>query len=74
MRVDWGGFGYEQCTRGTGPLSVILKSKVTVDVFFISPNPCHWTENDSMLEVHTTDADRLKEFRHRHSEVGAGGL
>ena len=70
MRVNRGGFGDEQCTGGAGSLSIIFKSKVTMDVVLICPKPCHWAENDSMLEVHTTDTNRLKEFRQGHLESG----
>ena len=68
VRVNRGGFGNEQCTRGSSPLSIILNAKVTVNVVFVGPNPCHWTENDAILEAHAADADGLKEFRHVHSE------
>ena len=73
MRVDCGGFGDEQCTRGTSPLSVILDTKVTMDVVLVRAKPGHWTEDDAILEIHTTNADWLKEFRYgRHSESGVG--
>ena len=71
MRVNWSGFGDEQCTGGTSPLGIVLDGKVTVDVVLVGPEPGHWTEDDTVLEVHTTDTDRLKEFRHgRHSDNG----
>lgn len=70
MGVDNGAFGDEQSTRGARPLSIILMGKVSVNVVLVRPAPRHRTENDAMLEVHTTNADRLKEFRHyRHLEV-----
>ena len=68
VRVDCGGFGDEQGTRGAGPLGVILKGESPMDVIFVCPEPCHWTENDTVLEVHATNTDRLKEFRRGHSE------
>ena len=74
MRVNRGGFGDEQSTRGAGSLSIILESKVTMNVVFVCPEPRHRTENDTMLEVHTTDTDRSKEFRQGHFESGGGGV
>ena len=70
MRVDGSSFGDEQSTRGTRPLSVILESEVAVNVILVRPKPCHWTKNDTMLEVHPTDANRLEEFRQGHLERG----
>ena len=70
MRVDGGSFGDEQSTRGTRPLSVILESEIAVNVILVRPKPCHWTKNDTMLEVHPTDANRLEEFRQGHLERG----
>ena len=61
--VDGGSLGEEQSTRGTGSLSIILESKVPMNVVLVSPNPRQRTEGDTMLEVHTTDTDRLKKFR-----------
>ena len=66
--VDNGAFGDEQSTRGTGPLSIILKGKVTMNVALVRPKPRHRTENDPILEVHATDTNRLEEFRHGHFE------
>ena len=70
MGVDNGGFGDEQGTRGARTLSIILKGEVSMDVVLVRPTPRHRTENDAMFEVHTTNTDRLKEFRHyRHFDV-----
>ena len=68
--MDSGGFGDEQSTRSACPLSIILKGKISMDVLLVRPIPRHRTEDDAMFEVHTTNADRLKEFRcRRHVEV-----
>ena len=71
MGVDGGGLGDEQSPRNAGPLGVILKGKVSVDVILVCPESCQRAENDTMFEVHTTDAGRLEELRHdRHLESG----
>jgi hypothetical protein len=72
MRVNCGGFGDEQGARFTSTLGIIFYSKVTMNVVFVCPNPGHGTENDTMLEVHVTDANRLKEFRHGHCDESGG--
>ena len=64
MGVDGGGLGDEQSPRNAGPLGIILKGKVSVDVILVCPEPCQRAENDTMFEVHTTDAGRLEELRH----------
>ena len=72
MGVNRGGFGDEQCTRSTSPLSVIFETKVTMDVLFVRSKPCHWTEDDTMLEVHAADANRLKKFGRGHLDESDG--
>ena len=64
MRVNHGGFGDEQSTRSASPLNVVFETKVAMDVLFVGPKPRHRTENNTILKVHTTNADRLEEFRH----------
>ena len=63
MGVDGGSLGHEQSAGGTGPLGVILKAKVSMDVVLVRPEPGEGTEDDTMLEVHATDADGLEELR-----------
>ena len=65
--VDSGSLGKEQGTRGASPLGVILNGKVPMNMVLVRPKPRQRTEGDTVLEVHTTDANRLKEFRRRHS-------
>lgn len=69
MGVDGGSLCDEQSTRDASPLGIILKGKVSMNVILIRPKPCHRTENDTMLEVHATDTNRLKESRRRHFET-----
>ena len=70
MGVDDGSFGDEQSTRSAGALVIILEAKISVGVFLVRPEPRHRTENDTMLEVHTTDTDGLEELRcHRHLKI-----
>ena len=45
-------------------MSVVFEAKVAVNVLLVRPKPRHRTENYTMLKVHTTNADRLEEFRH----------
>ena len=66
MGVDGGSLGDEQSTRDASPLGIILEGKVSMDVFFVRPEPCHRAENDTMLEIHTADTNRLEELRRRH--------
>jgi len=73
MGVDSGSLGDKQSARGASPLSIILKGKVSMNVILVRPKPRHRTENDTMLEVHTTDTDRLKELGHGHCENSARG-
>jgi len=69
MGVDSGSLGDEQSARSASPLGIILKGEVSVDVILVCPKSCQWAENDTMPEVHTTDAGRLEELRrHRHFE------
>jgi hypothetical protein len=62
------GFGDEQCARVASPLSITLEVEVTMNVMFARPMPCHRTENDTVLGVHATDANRLEEFGRGHSD------
>lgn len=63
MGVDRSSLCHEQSTRGTGPLGIILQGKVPVNVGLVCSKPGQWTEDNTMLEVHTTDPNRLEEFR-----------
>ena len=81
MRVNYSGFGDEQSTRSTSPLSVVFETKVAVGVLLVRPKPRHGTENSTMLKLHTANADRLEKFRDGHREssrcekvVGGKGL
>ena len=68
MWVDSGSLGEEQSAGGASSLSIILNGKVPMNVVLVRPKPRQRTEGDTMLEVHTTDANRLKEFRRRHAK------
>ena len=63
MGVDSGGLGDEQSARSASPLGIILKGKVSMNVILVCPKSCHRTKNDTMFEVHTTDAGRFEELR-----------
>ena len=67
MGMDSGSLGKEQSARGASPLGIILKGKVPMNVVLVRPQPRQRAEGNTMLEVHTTDTNRLKEFRRRHS-------
>ena len=65
MGVYGGSLGHEQSTGSAGPLGVVLKAEVPMDVVLVRPEPGEGTEDDTMFEVHATDADGLKELRRR---------
>jgi len=60
LRVYWSCFGDEQCTRGAGPLSIILESKVTMNMALVCAKPCHWTQDYTMLEVHAATGAEMR--------------
>ena len=64
--MNRGSLGDEQSTGSAGPLGIILEGKVPVNVDLIRPKPCQRAEDDTVLEIHTADANRLKELRRRH--------
>ena len=69
MRMNSGSLGDEQSTGGAGPLSIILKGKISMNVIFVGPQSCHRTEDDAMVQVHTANTDRLEKLRRcRHFE------
>jgi hypothetical protein len=70
--VNRGGFGDQRRARVASPLSITLEVEVTINVMFARPMPCHRTENDMVLGVHATGANRLKEFGRGHSGGGGG--
>jgi hypothetical protein len=70
--VNRGGFGDELRVRVASPLSITLEVKVTTNATFARPMPYHRAENDTVLVVRATNANRLKEFWRGRSGRGGG--
>ena len=57
---DEGGFGDEQRARFISTLTVVLYSKVAVDMFCICTIASQRREDDSVFEIEVADLDRLE--------------
>ena len=62
-RVDDGGLSYQKRSRGFRTLSVILHTKLGVDVVFSSPRAGERGKDNAVREGNSTDLERCEESR-----------